>query len=104
MAVLALIAGSIDVPSASCSVWSLKQDMEKAGYTATATTLALEKLNRSNLVSYDLEEGISFEEAHYCVKLTEAGMDYLLINQSNLVLTKVETQSIGTSNLDGIPF
>ena len=89
MAALALVMANAEAVGAGVSSYTIKSDMEKAGYTREATQLGLIALNRSGLVE-TFEDRDYNGEPHVAYRLTTAGEDWLLDNQDRLEMRESE--------------
>jgi hypothetical protein len=92
---LALIMANINFPTDRVSVFTIKRDMEKAGYTPLATQLALIPLSRMLLV--DADETTDDNGNYYTgYRVLPEGENWLLENQEKLELRlpKAPTQDI----------
>ena len=61
-------------------------DMDKAGYTGIAASLALKSLLRKGMIQSDVWE--EYNERHTVFGATENGENWLMKNQDKLVLEK----------------
>jgi nucleoside 2-deoxyribosyltransferase len=80
LAVLAVLAGETSLPGSICSMWSLKNDVERAGYTAIGFSLGFRRLIAKRLiisVEHTDERGDQYEGA----KLTEIGWKWIEANE-----------------------
>ena len=104
MVALVSIGQNADTPERPVSVYVIRQDMEKSGYTRIATTLSLTSLLRKGLIgSEEVQEFNSDPFTGYHLK--HAGMDWLLANQDRLVLRHKESHPTKTVvDKDDIPF
>ena len=85
-------------------VYSLKDEMGKAGYTQIATGVALRLLNRKGLIETAMESDWN-NNSYLTCKLTEKGEDWVLSNQDKLIFRKdYKQQSLSTSEDDDLPF
>ena len=84
---LATVAGNIEKPMGRISAWSIRQDMERAGYTRIAITLGLTALQRKGMVKVE-EETDQNGEPFACYVMTDRGMDWLMHNQNRFVLRR----------------
>jgi hypothetical protein len=86
MVSLVAIAQNLETPADVVPVYTIRTDIEKAGFTRIAVTLALAALLKKGLVSSrDLFS--ERDEASYSVYgITEDGMSWLMANQDKLVL------------------
>lgn len=96
---LVTVAENAEGPTGHVSNWSIRHDMERAGYTKLAATLSLTTLLRKNMLLSGRETDQDGNEfATY--RVSDAGLQWLLDNQERLVLTK--KQQVDDSN--DIPF
>lgn len=103
MATLVSIGENIEYSGAVITIYTIRNDMERTGFTKIATTLGLECLARKGLIAsgevYD-------EDANKYTgwALTSDGMDWLIKNQDKLKLHSVPpTPRVGPPD-DDIPF
>ena len=86
IAALTSIAQSMDSPTDHASVYLVRQDMERAGFTAVATTLAINVLQESGLVeTFDAEDE---RDTYVAVRATKVGISWLQGNLDKLVLRR----------------
>jgi hypothetical protein len=85
--IVALVAAaeSIFTTGDPVSGWAVKQDIEKAGFTRIAATLACTSLLNKGLFS-SKEQADTNGEVYIAYCVTQTGMDWLLNNQDKLVL------------------
>jgi hypothetical protein len=84
VAALVFVMANADGVESGVSAYSIKSDMERAGYTNAATQLGLIRLTRLGYVD-SVEENNSFQnESWIAYRLTTAGQDWLLENQDQL--------------------
>jgi hypothetical protein len=82
---LALVMANVDSSTDRVSTHTIKQDMEKAGFTRLATQLALTRLARMQLVEPGEDSDYNGNPfVSYC--MLEAGENWLLENQDKLEL------------------
>jgi nucleoside 2-deoxyribosyltransferase len=84
---LATVAENAQDPEDSVSTWTVRHDMERAGYTKIAITLSLTTLLRKRMLlsGRDTDQnGNDFTT----YRVSDLGMDWLLSNQERLVLTR----------------
>jgi nucleoside 2-deoxyribosyltransferase len=88
LAVLAALAGEALMPETKTSIYSLKHDVERAGFTSLGFGLGLRRLIKKGLVEstegYDEQENYSYPAA----MLTLAGWDWIEGNESMFSLKK----------------
>lgn len=85
IALLVLITSNNLTSDQSLSVFILKSEMNKSGYTDIATSVGLKSLFRRGLILLGTEQDEIFNESYPVVKLTENGENWILINQDQLV-------------------
>jgi len=86
MVALVSIAENADTPQGTVSIQSIRQDMERSGFTRIATMLALGALLKKELIQ--VQSGYDAETASdwTIYWLTQEGLSWLLDNQQKLVL------------------
>ena len=90
------------ISAGGVSGWSVKNDMNEAGYTDIAVSLALASLGQKRMLTSDTAEDMNGEE--YAVYLvTESGEQWLLNNEDKLVL-KAESPRYKETPGDDVPF
>ena len=102
---LAAIGENIMVPGDNVSVYQVRRDMEKAGFTNLAATIALHTLTKRGLVSSELCHDYQGDEYTGC-SFTSAGWDWLLDNRELFELkVKPKPKRNQPDNFDdNIPF
>lgn len=98
--VLAILAGDTALPSASTTVYSLKEDSERSGLTSIGFSLAFRRLVAKKLVEVTEEWDEHRDQTYSTTRLTDAGWNWIESNESLFVLKKQSPQSIA----DDIPF
>lgn len=85
------------------SVYSLKNEMEKAGYTTIATSIGIRALTKFGMIETFnfVDEWNNYQEYIAC-RLTEKGENWLMSNQDQLQFRKTPRQLIEKSN--DLPF
>lgn len=73
------------------SEWQAKQAMKKAGFTELAAGLAVQSLRRKGFVTLDTQSSPDGEPYTVC-KITDAGVDWLLVNLDNINLRIVRLE------------
>lgn len=84
IAALAFVMANVDASSDRVHAYTIKQDMENAGYTRIATQLALTRLARMQFVEASEDSDMNGNTSLY--RMLEAGEDWLLENQEKLEL------------------
>ena len=86
---LVTVASNIDSPDDRVSAWTIRTEMEKAGYTKIAATLGLKKLINIDYLSFTMDSDQNGNDfiVYY---LTDNGMNWLLSNKDKLILLKEE--------------
>lgn len=102
---LALVMANVDSSSDRIFTGTIKQDMQKAGYTKLATQLALTRLSRMGFVEATEDSDIN-GNSFVCYRVLEPGENWLLDNQDKLELETSPRASARTETLsdDDIPF
>lgn len=99
IAALVTVAENAQEPEDYVSSWSIRQDMERAGYTKLAATLSLTTLLRKRLLLSGRDSDQNGNEFS-TYRVSDTGMDWLLANQDRLILTRKRT----SDGSDDIPF
>ncbi len=86
------------------SVYQLKNEMEKAGYTAIATSVGIRTLKKAGLVeTYKETDDFNNGEEFLACRLTESGEGWILNNQDKLEF-KIKQNQTDSSIEDDLPF
>jgi len=94
LATLVEIAEQTFAPDDSVAIYSLRRELEEAGYRGIAVTLALKMLERKDLLTIAVEEDSYNRDQHSAVRITDEGWRWLQSNQHELLLRKpVETSA-----------
>ena len=102
MAALVAVAQAVDDPGAGISSHIFRQNMERAGFTKLAATLALQSLlGREMLERFEDEEYNG--ETFNAFRVTSTGMAWLLSNKEKLTLQIKDEEPLEISDND-IPF
>lgn len=102
---LATIAANASGPDDSVATWSIRQDMEKAGYTRVATTLGLGSLLGKRMATSERKRDERDGEEYTAYQITPGGFDWLVKNQDRLVLRRWDGKTIESPLTDDdIPF
>lgn len=83
--VLITIGSNIDSPESGVPVWTIRTEMEKAGYTKIAATLGLKRLLNIDYLSFSMDSDQNGND-YTIYTLTDKGMEWLLNNKDKLVL------------------
>lgn len=100
---LVTIGANLAEPEDTVPAYLVRQDMERAGYTRIAVTLALTALLRKGMIQISPardERG----EPYTAYSLNEKGMEWLLENQNMFVLKRERKQPKQIEEDDDIPF
>ncbi|MEY3499230.1 MAG: hypothetical protein RL308_899 [Bacteroidota bacterium] len=85
------------------SVFSLKNEMDKAGYTGVATSVGISNLKKINMIeTFTQSDNWSNGQDYVACKLTEKGEGWILSNQDQLEFRKTNNNLTQTD--DGLPF
>lgn len=88
LAVLAVLAGESALPGSACSMYSLKNDVERAGFTSIAFGLGWRRLLNKKLV--EPVEITNYDgETYSGAQLTDPGWDWIENNESMFSLKKL---------------
>lgn len=102
LAVLATLAGDAVLPDSSTSFFSLKSDVERAGFTSIGFGLGLRRLLKKSLIEsieeYDEQDNYSYEAA----RLTQDGWNWIEQNEDMFSLKKGSSPNNDFD--DDIPF
>lgn len=82
VAVLMAIMSSVSDPANGVPPQHIQESMEKAGYTAMASTLAQAGLKKKGMIEYFDEEHPMGGEIYSMCRATQRGIDWMLDNQS----------------------
>jgi hypothetical protein len=86
--VTALITVMINsVGSTGISVYNLKKEMQKNGYTDAAIAVAITKLLRKNYIQQEMDQDYNGNE-FFVYNITQSGEDWVLENEERLLLTQ----------------
>lgn len=86
------------------SVYQLKNEMEKAGYTAIATSVGIRGLAKAGLiVTYKESDDYNNNQEFLACRLTESGESWILDNQDKLEF-KIRQKQNDTQVEDSLPF
>ncbi len=85
MVALVTIAENIDSPSDRVGIYEIKEDMNRAGFTKIAVTLALASLLRKGMIEDTMDSDMNGNE-FFLYNISSKGMEWLLQNQDELVL------------------
>ena len=104
---LAAMAGNIDHHLSAVSLYQIKNDMDKSGFTNIAAILAIKTLLEKGLVKQDeVQEWNS--EPYLAYGFTQDGWDWLIKNKNKFLLKKADKTPVITSSFDDfeedIPF
>ena len=85
------------------SVYNLKNEMEKSGYTGIATSVSIRTLTKLGMLETFkvVDEWSNYQEFTAC-KLTETGENWILSNQDQLQFR--QTKKIAVENSSDLPF
>ena len=105
MVALVTIAENIDSPSDKVGTYLIREDMNRAGYTKIAVTLALTSLLRKGMIEDEMESDMNGNE-FFVYTVSSKGMGWLLQNQDKLVLRmkKSKASQVLEKLDDDIPF
>ncbi len=87
------------VDESSVSVYSLQSDMEKAGFTKAAFSLALRSLKRKDMIDTAMVNDAQYNEPYPVCSIKRKGEDWIMENQDIIELKEKKS-----SDADDIPF
>lgn len=90
---LALVMANVDSSTDRVRAYTIKEDMEKAGYTRLATQLALTRLSRMHFVEAAEEPDYNGDDCVF-YRILEGGENWLLENQEKLELRKASRRTV----------
>lgn len=103
LAVLATLAGDSALPGSATSLYSLKHDVERVGFTSVGFGLGLRRLIRKNLIeTVDIESDNG--DTYPGTRPTEAGWQWIEDNEKMFSLKTVNDQGFDDDLDDDIPF
>ena len=107
LALLVSAAQSVDIDGDSVAVDYVRREMENAGFTPIATTLALRSLRQRRFIEVQQEQGFGFDDDRpwKSIAVLDEAMEWLAKNEDKLTL-KVPAQPRKETVLrdDDIPF
>jgi hypothetical protein len=102
LAVLAATSGSVTMPDDTISVYSVKQDVEKAGFTSLGFALGLKRLREKKLIGVREETDYNGNPDMYLF-LHAAAWEWIEQHE-DMFLIRVPKLSSGSPDEDQIPF
>jgi hypothetical protein len=87
---LVSIAENVDTPDSAVAAHTVRNDMENAGFTRVAVTLALSQLMRKGFVTSQQER--DWNDSYMSYALTANGMSWLQQHQDLLILRRGESE------------
>ena len=100
--VFAVLAGNTGLPGSSTSLYSLKNDAERAGLTSIGFSLAFRRLLAKRLIEV-IEEHEERGEPYNAARLTDMGWEWVEKNEALFVLRKKAPTKFDELDKD-IPF
>lgn len=90
---LAALAENLDHPDDNASTYQIKRDMEAAGFTKVAATIALKSLTDKGLVEFDRHQDQDNGEMYNGYSLTSTGWQWILSNNKQFALRAEKPKS-----------
>jgi hypothetical protein len=87
ISILTAIATNTDNPKDGVSAWTIKDGIEKDGFTKMAFTLGVTKLMGIDFLISNIDSDQNGND-YSCYSLTDKGMQWLMDNKENLILEK----------------
>ena len=101
MVALIAVAENLENPEGRTTIWYIRKDMERAGYTRIAMTLGLTALLNKGMVEMDDDTDQNGNQFSI-YNLTNKGMSWLMQNQNKLILKHPKPQL--PDNITELPF
>lgn len=103
LAVLAAASGSVTMPDDLIAVYSVKRDVEKAGFTALGFALGLKRLRDKRFIG--TREDTDYDGNTFaCLFLQPEGWEWIEQHESMFLIRIPDNQSSGSTEDDNIPF
>jgi hypothetical protein len=102
IALLILVMENQMTKEDSSSVFWVRKEMDKSGYTDIATSVAIRTLEKKGMLETFKERDIN--EEYLACSLTDVGVNWILSNQDQLKFRKEVPPKAAYSNDDGLPF
>lgn len=90
LAVLATLAGEAALPDSSVSVYLLKNDIERVGFTSLGFGLGFRRLQNKGFIESTEEFDDQYNEPYTGARLTQIGWDWIEANEDMFSLKKGE--------------
>jgi hypothetical protein len=103
IAALVTIMSQRASPSSGMSVYMLKDEMKRSGYTPIASGLALESLARKEMIEHFEEMDYENRETYPACRLTPKGIDWLLENQNQFRMQDKQEKQAEVVQGRGLP-
>lgn len=100
---LVAVTENLSTPGGSVTAYSVRDDMERAGFTRVAVTLGLRSLQQKQFVE-EFEDSDFNGNEFMAYRLTEKGWEWLMKNQHTLVLKRPSKQASVPNDDDDVPF
>jgi nucleoside 2-deoxyribosyltransferase len=107
LAILGAAAGSVVLPTDFISIYPLKSEVERAGFTAVAFSLGIKRLLGKDFIKIEERDGPgAYDDSHAGLILADAAWLWIEANESKFVLTKPSKSAdyIFPADDDPIPF
>jgi hypothetical protein len=103
LAVLAAAAGSVAMPDDLIAVYSVKQDVENAGFTSLGFALGLKRLREKKFLSMGEDTDYNGNTSQ-CIMLHPDAWEWIEQHENMFILRAPAKQSSGHVNPDDLPF
>jgi nucleoside 2-deoxyribosyltransferase len=100
---LVTVAENADAPDEPVSIWSIRQDMERSGYTRIAVTIGLTSILRKGMLESERRVD-EYDQPYVVYTVTPFGMQWLMNNQEKLILHHPKKQPQPQTTDNEIPF
>lgn len=102
LALLAAAAGGALIPGDAVPIYSLKSDVERAGFTPVAFSLGVKRLSGKGFITIEERDGQGpYDEPFPVLVVSDRGWDWIETNESKFSLTRKKPE---TPSDDEIPF
>lgn len=101
---LAALGENLASTDGGVSMWSIRQDMEKAGFTSFAISIAMKALLEHDLISEEVLTDDRDESPYSVYSFTDAGWRWVMSNKDRFALRRKSVLRHPVSFADDVPF
>ncbi len=102
LAVLATVAGSVILPDEGVTPWSVRHDVERAGFTALGFTIGLKRLREKGLLVFR-DATDDHGEKFQAVVVTADGWSWIEHHENKFIIKRPNTDA-AAGGADDVPF